>query len=187
MQQHYRESVTEYEVKVRHGFMALKESNCAIPADGKMKNFREAPKDLSRIRQYVFDGFKRCLYSAQRFHSDPERQFAVLLENEIQPLKWFKPAEGHFKIHFSHTAPPYEPDFVVETETTKYLCEPKRADQVESDEVRAKARAAVQWCIHASAHEAEHGGKPWQYLLIPHTAITASATLDGLAAKFNVD
>ncbi len=25
------------------------------------------------------------------------------------PLKWFKPAEGQFKIHISHTAPPMGP------------------------------------------------------------------------------
>jgi hypothetical protein len=28
------------------------------------------------------------------------------------------------------------------------------------------------------------GGKPWSYILIPHAAITASATLDGLTAAF---
>jgi len=28
------------------------------------------------------------------------------------------------------------------------------------------------------------GGKPWSYILIPHDAITASATLDGLIAAF---
>lgn len=184
MQKHYEEAVTEYEVKVSHGFTTLRETSCAIPADGKARNFRQPPDDPSKIRRQVYGGFTRCLYPAQRFHSDSERQFAVLLENEQQELKWFKPGEGQFRIHFSHDAPPYEPDFVVETDAMKYLCEPKRADQVNADEVQAKARAAVEWCKHASAHEAEHDGKPWQYLLIPHDAITASATLSGLAAKY---
>jgi hypothetical protein len=31
----------------------------------------------------LFSGFKRCLYPAQRFQSDPERRFAVLLENDV--------------------------------------------------------------------------------------------------------
>ena len=57
-----------------------------------------------------------------------------LLENERPidgaPLKWFKPGERQFQIHVSHESPLYEPDFVVETNTTKYLCEPKRADQM---------------------------------------------------------
>jgi type III restriction enzyme len=155
-----------------------------VPSDGKAEDFRRPPQDKSRIRDCLFGGFKRCLYPIQRFHSDPERQFAVMLENEKAELKWFKPAERQFQIRFSHDAPPYEPDFVVETEVFKYLCEPKRADQVQSEEVQAKARAAVLWCEHASRHEREHGGKPWKYLLIPHDAITATATLQGLEAKY---
>ena len=114
----------------------------------------------------------------------------MLLENERQELKWLKPAEGSFRINFSHQSPPYEPDFVVETSTTKYLCEPKRADQMNADDVQAKARAAVQWCSHASHHEAENAeygtGKSWRYLLIPHDAITASTTLAALAERFHV-
>ncbi|MSR10606.1 MAG: hypothetical protein EXR84_02255 [Gammaproteobacteria bacterium] len=110
----------------------------------------------------------------------------MLLENEKDELKWFKPAERHFQIRFSHDAPPYEPDFVVETKNTKYLCEPKRADQINSEEVQAKARAAIKWCEYASAHEIENKGKPWKYLLIPHDAITATATLQGLESKYTL-
>src|SRR5207247_2343816 len=76
----------------------------------------------------------------------------------------------------------YEPDFVVETEDHKYLCEPKRADEMTDRDVQAKARAAAQWCHHATEHEVAHGGKPWTYLLIPHDAINDSATLRSLAA-----
>ncbi|MEQ8289522.1 MAG: DEAD/DEAH box helicase family protein [Gammaproteobacteria bacterium] len=184
MQSHYQESVMEYEAKVSRGFISLNQASYSVPGDEKIRNYREAPAERSRIRDYLFGGFSRCLYPTQRFHSDPERQFAVLLENEKQDLKWFKPAERQFQIHFSHEAPPYEPDFVVETEEAKYLCEPKRADQMQADDVQAKARAAVKWCEYASVHEAENGGKPWKYLLIPHDAITATATLQGLAAKY---
>ena len=31
------------------------------------------------------------------------------------------------------------------------------------------------------------GGKPWQYVLIPHDAIAENATLDGLARRFAVN
>ena len=48
----------------------------------------------------------------------------MIIENEENVLKWFKPAKGDFPIHYSHEES-YEPDFVVETKTTKYLCEPK--------------------------------------------------------------
>jgi len=70
-------------------------------------------------------------------------------------------AESHFQIHYSHGKPAYEPDFVVETEPTKYLCEPKAAREMPTHEVRAKALAAYEWCRNATDHERQHGGKPW--------------------------
>ena len=78
----------------------------------------------------------------------------------------------------------YEPDFAVETKTEKLLCEPKRASEMTDEVVLAKARAAVEWCKHATEHARTLGGKPWSYVLIPHDVINASATLDGLIAAF---
>ncbi|MDA1043825.1 MAG: hypothetical protein O3C57_01235 [Verrucomicrobia bacterium] len=129
----------------------------------------------------TFAGFRRCLYSEQKFDSDTERRFAVLLEDEATDLKWFKPAPGVFQIHYSDDQA-YEPDFVVETGTGKYICEPKRADEINDADVQAKALAAVEWCKMATTHEERNGGKAWKYLLIPHDAIRANATLEGLAA-----
>jgi type III restriction enzyme len=146
-------------------------------------DFRAPVSDPQRIKSFVFGGFRRCLYPEQKFDSDTERRFAILLEDETEDLKWFKPSPGVFQIHYSNDQG-YEPDFVVETEDTKYICEPKRADEINDEDVKAKARAAVEWCKMASTHEAEHGGKPWKYLLIPHDAIQSSATLHGMASSF---
>lgn len=99
--------------------------------------------------------------------------------------KWFKPAKGTFQIHYRAGVEEgdYEPDFVVETTTRKYLCEPKRADELQSSVVAAKANAAAEWCTHAANHEKERNGKPWSYLLIPDDAVTDNATLAGLAGR----
>jgi type III restriction enzyme len=43
------------------------------------------------------------------------------------------------------------------------------------------ARAAAEWCRHATAHELTHGGKPWSYL-IPHDVIADNKTLHRLTA-----
>lgn len=72
----------------------------------------------------------------------------------------------------------------METKTEKLLCEPKRANEMTNETVLAKARAAIEWCRHATRHARTLGEKPWSYLLIPHDVITASATLDGLIATF---
>ena len=105
----------------------------------------------------LFAGFKRCLYGIQKFHSDSERRFSVILEYHRDVLKWFKPAKGQFQIHYRRDQE-YEPDFVVETKSAKFLCEPRRASQ--------------------------NSEKPWSYLLIPHDAIMDNKTLRGLAATY---
>lgn len=133
----------------------------------------------------VFGGFNKCLYPKQKFDSDSERRFAVILESDAQVLKWLKPGKGDFQIHYSHEES-YEPDFVVETQTEKLLCEPKQASEMTDEVVLPKADAAAPWCQHATTHARENNGKPWRYLLIPHDQIQAQMTLAGLAARYEV-
>jgi type III restriction enzyme len=131
----------------------------------------------------LFGGFRKCLYRIQKFDSDAERRFAVVLENDREVLKWTKPSRGSFPISYAGEAA-YEPDFVVETEAEKFLCEPKRADEMEDTEVLAKAEEATLWCRYATEHAAKNNGKPWTYLLIPHDVIIENKTLKGLAAAY---
>lgn len=185
MQDHYWESAADYDVHISKGFITLRPNNYAPATGERRKDFRSPVAELSRIKRMTFSGFKRCLYSEQKFDSDSERRFAVLLEDESSGLKWFKPGPGVFQIHYSDDQN-YEPDFVVETERFKYICEPKRANEIDNNVVQLKARAAVEWCKMATEHEEKHGGKPWKYLLIPHDVITASANLDGLTALYQI-
>lgn len=185
MQAHRWERSAGYEAKVSKGFTQLRPIGCTAPAGAAARPFRAPVDEPQYIRGLRFTGFQRCLYPEQRFDSDTERRFAVLLEDDADVLKWFKPGKGQLSIYYSadHS---YEPDFIVETATAKYLCEPKRASEMDDPIVLAKARAAAAWCRHATAHAAEHHGKPWIYLLVPHTSITGSATLAGLAAAYAV-
>ena len=187
MQQHFVESASAYEAHVTRGFHTLRANNYSAAADEDVRDFRMVIPEgqRNRIGTMVFGGFRKCLYPIQKFDSDPERRFAVLLENDGDVLKWFKPAKGDFQIHFSHDES-YEPDFVVETKTEKFLCEPKRASEMTDDVVLAKADAAATWCSYATTHAKENGGKPWRYLLIPHDQIQDQMTLAGLAARCEV-
>ena len=92
--------------------------------------------------------------------------------------KWFRPAKGDFQIHYSSNDS-YESDFVVETHTCKFLCEPKRLSEMNDPDVLAKAEAASIWCRHASDHARESSGESWTYLLIPHDQIAGQRTLAG--------
>jgi type III restriction enzyme len=71
--------------------------------------------------------------------------------------------------------------FVVETESARYLCEPKRASEMTDEVVQLKAKAATLWCQHASTVSE----KPWRYVLIPHDAIEHSVTFGTLVHRFH--
>lgn len=184
MEKHYEEpDETEYEAVVSKGFETLKPGSYTTSADEKVRYFREPIDEKSAIVGMLFGGFEKCLYPVQRFQSDPERRFAVILEDDPDVLKWFKPVRGQFPIYFNKSEV-YEPDFVVETKSKKYLCEPKRAKEMDDAEVLAKARASDVWCKHANDNADACGGKTWEYLLIPHDKIRDGMTLSGLASSF---
>lgn len=186
MEKNYDEGEVEYEAQVSSGFITLGPSNFTAPKGSAEQSFRDRPAELSRIKSIVFNGFTKCLYPKQKFDSDPERVFSIILEDDARVLKWFKPARKQVEIYMRGGVA-YEPDFVVETAEGKYLCEPKRKDEVDSDEVQEKAQAAAQWCVHASAHAAEHGTKPWKYALIPHDAIDQAKTFHGLVENYLIE
>lgn len=187
MMKHYWETPTDYHVKVSRGFTAPRGINFNLPAGTSPKFFRDTLPNPSEIRRMYFDGFEKCCYQYQKFQSDPERRFAVLLEDEDEAsvTRWVKPGAGYFQIEY-RSGIRYEPDFVVERSNEKLICEPKDVREIDSEDVQAKKRAAVRWCEHATQHAKEHGGKPWRYLLIPHDAITHNRTLEGLKAEFQI-
>ncbi|HEX7320439.1 MAG TPA: DEAD/DEAH box helicase family protein [bacterium] len=183
MQDHYEEKAADYEAHVSRGFTTLRPNNYLVPAGETERNYRAPVSDKQDIRKMLFAGFGKCLYRIQKFDSDSERRFAVVLENDKEVLKWFKPARGDLPIHYAGEAS-YEPDFVVETKTAKFVCEVKAANEMNDAEVLVKAKAAAAWCVHATAHAQKHGGKPWSYLLIPHDAIAENKSMQGLAATY---
>ena len=171
MQAHFWERATAYEVKVSRGYTELKPCNYTVTAGQEPKSYRETVTETGKIKQMLFGGFQRCLYPLQRFDSDTERRFAVILERDA--LKWLKPAKGQFQIYYKLGAeqPEYVPDFVAETADCIYMAETKARGDVSFPDVVAKAEAASQWCHHASQHAAAIGAKPWKYVLIPHDEV----------------
>jgi type III restriction enzyme len=170
MQPHAWEEASSYEAVVSQGFSEVRPQAFAAPA-GEVVRVFDKPID------------NKCLYPTQKFDSDTERRFTVVLEKDMAVIKWFKPGKGVFQIRYTADSD-YEPDFVVETETEKLICEPKGTDRMQDPVVLAKARAAATWCKHATAHETANNGKPWRYVLIPHDAIADNMTVAGLAKTY---
>lgn len=190
LDRHYEVRATRYECSVPRGFEHLEVQVATVPESEKPRDVRQPVPNPSQIRGMLFSGLTRSLYSVQRFQSDGERQFAVLLEDAPQVLKWAKPKDGALKLTWSpdgrRDEHQYNPDFVVETKDRCFLVEVKDAKLLDDPEVKAKARAAITWCGHATDHARANGGKPWGYLLVPDTEAGPGATLAGLVAKHEV-
>lgn len=179
------EEAAGYEVRVSRGFTELKECAYSHPAAEAPLDYHVSPEDRTNMARYLFGGFSRCLYTVQKFDSEPERKLAVILERDA--LKWFRPARGQFGISYRQGADilEYQPDFVAETDAAIWMLEAKAADRMEDPAVLAKKDAAETWCGHATDHARRHGGKPWRYALIPHDAIAVNLTLAALTARFD--
>ena len=177
MMEHFWEKAASYEARVSQGFSTLKPCNYTVSADEPIHSVRQTPKDVSRIKQMLFGSFSKCLYPLQKFDSDTERRFAVILERDAQ--KWFKPAQGQFQIYWKSgfDSKEYIPDFVVETEDSIWLVETKAGKDLKDPEVLAKADAAFEWCKHATDYALQHNGKHWRYVLISHDEVVESKKL----------
>jgi len=182
MLEHSWEEAVDYEVVVSKGYTEFKSSAYTFAVNEPQADYLVSPADKSNMSKYVFGGFKRCLYPVQKFDSEAERVLAVILDRDAE--KWFKPARGQFLIFYGADHLEYQPDFVAETKNAIYMLEPKASNQMADPVVLAKKEAAIKWCKNASDYAAANGGKPWRYVLIPHTAIAVNMTLDGLAGQF---
>ncbi|WP_313401309.1 DEAD/DEAH box helicase family protein [Stenotrophomonas sp.] len=177
MMAHFWEKAAGYDVQVSRGFTELRPCSYTTSVGQPPKNFKDTDFDLGKIKQYLFGGFQKCLYPFQKFDSDSERRFSVILERDA--IKWFKPAKGQFQMYYKLgiEQPEYVPDFVVEADSAILMVETKKKDDIPTAEVQVKADAAVRWCKHASDHAATVNGKPWKYLLVPHDTITEDKSL----------
>ncbi|EUC92962.1 type III restriction enzyme, res subunit [Klebsiella oxytoca OK-1] len=189
MDKHFYEEATEYEVEVRSGFTTLKVCSYTAAQGQDVKNYRDTVTEVSKIKQILFGGFKKCLYPIQKFDSDTERRFAIILERDA--IKWFKPAKGQFKMYYKKGTehPEYVPDFIVETNDSILMVETKSAQHKNADgnwneEVTEKAKSGVKWCANASTYLKDNGGKEWKYLLIPHDEVKEANILGSYISKF---
>lgn len=171
MQHHTWEKAAGYEVVVSRGFSTLKPCNFTANPYYPVRSYRETVSEVSKIKQMLFSGFTKCLYPQQKFDSDTERRFAVILERDA--LKWFKPVKGQFDIIYKQGTKiaEYIPDFVAETAEYLLMIETKASNELQSPEVLAKAQAAKEWCKQASDYASQHHAKEWKYLLIPHDQV----------------
>ena len=139
--------------------------------------FKENQKSL--VKKYIFRGFLKSYYLTYKFDSSTELDFSNLLENDGKVLKWLRPVPNQFRIYWGNGAHMYEPDFVVETAAKIYMIETKAEKDINDDDVKEKKKAAIEYCSIVS----KEASKPWQYVLIPHNAISRTMQFEYVIAN----
>lgn len=133
-----------------------------VKENGKVR-FNKPFTDKSNIKKYLFTGYKKSYYPANAFDSDTERLFSIILEEDSDVIRWIKPPLNQLGL-FWKAGQQYNPDFLVETMSGKFMVEVKALNEVTSDEVVSKAKEGIKWCKFATTADPDH--KKWEYKLI---------------------
>ena len=193
MKAHVQVAPMDLDIKVDtdYGSQTSESYKLLTTIDQEILDYRASVKDKSKIKNMVFNGFKKCLFDKQKFDSCTEKDLCEILENSNLVTKWFKVngdrAKDIFKIKYpddDHQLHNYLPDFIVETVSDKYMIETKASNQMTEKTVLAKKDAALKWCEIATEFEKKHNGKTWHYLLIPDNTVTLDRTFDKLVRDY---
>ncbi len=183
LKQHYRIVPGEYKVYKVLPFSKILDQPILVNNWGELDYHDPVPQQKSHIIKFVYVGFNKSYYTKYRFDSSTELDFSVVLETSNEVQKWIRPVPNQFNIYWANGAKRYEPDFIVETGDAIYMCETKAEKDMEDADVLSKAEAAREFCRRASEFTAKNGGKPWHYVLIPHTLVDRSYSFNYILSQ----
>jgi type III restriction enzyme len=184
MKQHFVLHMPDYIAPKVLPFVRIEPWNFSALINSGYRDYRDVITPTALVPKYVFRGFEKACHFEYKFDSKTEQDLAFVLENDAAVIKWLRPAPNQFRIYWDNNSKKYEPDFVVETADTIYMIETKAANNVNDADVQAKKQAAEKYCKHASDYTVQHGGKAWKYMLLSHTDIAKTVSMNYLIAKF---
>lgn len=167
-----KEEHTEFIYNVEKDLILFGKFVKNVKPDGKV-DFKKEITDKKNIRQYLYTGYKKSYYPENGFDSDDERRLAVILEEDLDVVRWIKPPLNQMGL-FYKAGHQYNPDFIVETATSKYLVEVKASNMTKDEDVIDKAKAAIKWCECATGVDADK--KEWKFRLITGQKIAVGNT-----------
>lgn len=188
LMEHFYVEAPEFEKPVIDvkAFTKIEDHNYSKYSQDQIYDYKETINPTSAIPTKIFTGFKKTYHIKYKFDSKTEKDFAIILEQDNEVEKWLRPAHNQFRIYWAHNSKQYQPDFVVESNDAIYIIETKKQDAMSDDEVKDKARAALEYCKYASEYTAENEGKPWKYVLIPHNAVQTNMSFGYLVEQYTL-
>lgn len=181
---HFKMSNPDYVPPKILPFVKIENWNFTVPKENGYKHYTEIIQPLSLVTKYVYGGFEKACHYEYKFDSNTEKDFVFVIENDKSVMKWLRPASNQFRIYWGKHSGKYEPDFIVETKDSIFMCEPKKAKDVDTEEVQLKMKAALKYCHYANDFTSKNGGKQWRYLLIPHDKVEKTSSFEGLVNRF---
>lgn len=185
MKENFYLDVPNYEKPKVYPFTKILEHNFTKIQSDSVHDFRETVES-SKIRKMVFTGFKKACHNMYKFDSKTEKDFSIVLEDDVNVLKWLRPAANQFNIYWDYNLKEYRPDFVVEDSNYIYLVETKKEKELNANDVKSKAKAALEYCVNATEYNIQNGGKPWKYLLIPHNVVRLNMSLEFFSKEYEI-
>ena len=183
MKEHYRIIPGTFKINKVLPFSKILDQPIIVNNWGELDFHEPVPALKSTVIKFVYVGFRKSYYTKYRFDSSTELDFAFILETNNEVIKWLRPVPNQFNIYWASGAKKYEPDFIVETNDAIYMCETKAEKDVIDPDVQAKAEAACEFCCRASEFTSQNGGKPWRYVIIPHTLVDRSYTFNYILSQ----
>ena len=181
MPDHFEIIQTNFHKPKVYPFVKIEDWNFTMVSNG-YREYTDESMQPSQIQKFIFRGFKKTAHPEYKFANRTEQTFAFILENDPIVLKWLRPSLYQFRIYWNHKGQTYQPDFIAETGSFIYMIETKAANEIDSEEVKAKANAAIIYCNYANDFIKEHGGKQWKYVIIPHDAVAKNSSFEGVVS-----
>jgi type III restriction enzyme len=184
MKEHFVLHSPDYVAPKVFPFVKIEQWNFSALIKSGYRDYRDIITPVSLIPKYVFRGFEKACHFEYKFDSKTEQDLAFVLENDDNVQKWLRPAPNQFRIYWDNNSKKYEPDFIVETAEGIYMIETKAESNLKDDDVIQKMNAALRYCKYATEYTQENEGKPWLYLLVPHTDVSRTISLEYLVTKY---
>jgi type III restriction enzyme len=187
MMLHFYIEEAKFEKPVVYPFERILDHNYSKYTQDKIYLYTDTITPTSLIPGLLFSGFSKAYHHSYKFDSKTEKDFTIILEQDKSVIKWLRPAKNQFRIYWQYNSRQYSPDFIVETFNAIYMVETKKEADIEASEVLEKTKAALEYCKHATDYTTANKGKPWKYLLIPHTEVTLSKDFKFFSSRFIVN
>ena len=173
----------DFEKPKYFSFGKIEDWNFSGLVNDGFRDYKDETMQPSQVSKYIFTDFKKACHRYYKFANRTEQTFAFILENDKVALKWMRPSLYQFRIYWSNKGQTYQPDFIAETDDFIYMIETKASNEIESDEVIAKTKAALKYCEYANEFIKEAGGKQWRYALIPHDKVAKNSSFKGIVSN----